>query len=318
MSRENKDATEVVAFRALFAQLREWIDDDPTDLAAVAARDESIYDLCQRLSSSGDVLRSRERATPSMFTAPVDPDFIREWRDFEARYESLVDEIAWRWLFEQLNIENSTKTGSEADRRWTRADLAADDAAAGLEFALGFARDQVSQGDRFHEDFVSDVEDGLDEWERLKIEVGFDLRGVFRRRRLVPFTLVPRHVAAKYGEGGKASLLTNLRASHDAFVFGAPLAALAMMRSILEAVLRDHYGAPGDDLNDRINKARNLPRVVPRQALHRLRRRANVVLHLDGDRAERLPELDAEGMEKEVVSLLVLLRSLIEEAPARR
>ncbi|MFZ5719298.1 MAG: DUF4145 domain-containing protein [Pseudomonadota bacterium] len=317
MRTANKDASEVVAFRSLFAQLRERIGDDPTDLARMAATDESIDELCRRLSSAGQVLRSRERAGPALFTAPVDPDFIGDWRDFEARYESIVDEIAWRWLFEQLNIEHSASVGSEADRLWTQADLVAEDAAEGFEFALGFAREQVSQEHRFSEDFVEDVEDGLDEWERLKGEVGFDLRGVFRRRRLTPFTLVPRHVAAKYGSSGKASMLSNLRAAHDAFVFGAPLAALAMMRSILEAVLRDHYGAPGKDLNERINKAQHLPRRAPREALHRLRRRANIVLHLDKERAESLPDLDGEGMEREVVSLLFVLRALIEEAPAR-
>ena len=40
-------------------------------------------------------------------------------------------------------------------------------------------------------------------------------------------------------------MLTNLQQAHDAFVYGAHYAALALMRSIMEAVLRDHYGAEG-------------------------------------------------------------------------
>ena len=66
-------------------------------------------------------------------------------------------------------------------------------------------------------------------------------------------------------------MLENLRQAHDAFVSGAPFAALALMRSILEGLLRDHYGAEGKDLSDRINQAsKRLPSGASAAALHRL------------------------------------------------
>ena len=51
-------------------------------------------------------------------------------------------------------------------------------------------------------------------------------------------------------------MLKNLQEAHDAFVFGATYAALALMRSIMEAVLRDHYRADGKDLSERIRNPR--------------------------------------------------------------
>jgi len=65
----------------------------------------------------------------------------------------------------------------------------------------------------------SEIQDGIAAWERLKQDTGFDLQGVFRRRALVPFVLVPRKVAAKHGSAETLSMLNNLRQAHDAFVF---------------------------------------------------------------------------------------------------
>ena len=72
------------------------------------------------------------------------------------------------------------------------------------------------------------------------------------------------------------------RQAHEAFVFGAHFSALALMSSIIEVVLRDYYGAEGDDLSERITNSRNpLPSAANASALHRLRIIANSVLHLD-------------------------------------
>ena len=118
-----------------------------------------------------------------------------------------------------------------------------------------------------------------------------------------------------HGSAETLSMLQNLQQAHDAFVYGAPYAALALMRSILEAVLRDHYRAEGVDLNERIRNARGrLPRGANDARLHRLRKLANAILHLDREKDEGLPKLDDESLEKEIVSLLFVLRELIEKA----
>ena len=166
---------------------------------------------------------------------------------------------------------------------------------------------------RHSEDDVPKIEDSIAAWEDLKQNMGFDLPGVFRRRDLIPFVLVPRQAAAKQVSAEKLSALTNLQEAHDAFVYGAYFAALALMRSIMEAVLRDHYGAEGKDLSERIRSARNrLPRGANEAALHRLRKLANAVLHLGCEKDEDLPMMNAERLKKEIVSLLFVLRALIE------
>ena len=158
-------------------------------------------------------------------------------------------------------------------------------------------------------------------WKSLKDEAGFDLRGVLRRRALVPFVLFPRHVAAHHNQAEKLSIYENLRQAHEAFVFGAPSAALALMRSTMEVVLRDHYGAQGDDLQlyERINNSRKLlPSSANAAALHRLRMIANAVLHLDTEMNEALPKLELVELEREILRLLRVLRDLIEGAPQRQ
>ena len=138
---------------------------------------------------------------------------------------------------------------------------------------------------------------------------------MFRRRALIPFVLVPRQIAAKHGSAEKLSMLKNLQQAHDAFVFGATYAALALMRSIMEAVLRDHYRADGKDLSERIRNARGrLPPGASEGALHRLRKQANAVLHLDHEKDEGLASMDDVRLEKEIVSLLFVVRALIEGA----
>ena len=136
---------------------------------------------------------------------------------------------------------------------------------------------------------------------------------MFRRRKLVPFVLIPRHVSAHHGDAEKLSLLTHLQQAHEAFVFGVHFAALALMRSILEATLKTHYQAPGKDLKERIDNCEGLPHRCSTLALHRIRNLANDVLHLEKDKV-RLPD----NFERELLRLLNVLRALIEGVPASR
>jgi hypothetical protein len=62
------------------------------------------------------------------------------------------------------------------------------------------------------------------------------------------------------------------------------------MRSIMEIVLRDHYGARDDG--------------------------ANAVLH-DTETDEAMPKLETAQLEREIVWLLRVLRALIENAPSK-
>jgi len=316
MSRPGKDSSEVVAFMALFARLKDWSDDDPKGLFDFAAGDESVRDLCVKLSLAAHLLKMNERRARALFAAPVDPAFLAAWRDYEGRYESIVSSIwASDFFSDFASVEPSRVP--KVDFEWDNANAEAAEQAGVIEEAIDFAQENIDQEERWIDqpDFVERIQDGIGAWERLKQDTGFDLQGVFRRRALVPFVLVPRQIAAKHGSAETLSMLKNLQQAHDAFVFGATYAALALMRSIMEAVLRDHYRAEGNDLSERIRNARGrLPPGANEGALHRLRKLANAILHLDRAKDEGLPKMDEVRLEKEIVSLLFVLRALIEGA----
>lgn len=266
--------------------------------------------------------KMNERRARALFAAPVDPAFLAAWRDYEERYEAVVSDI---WATDLLRELGLRERGADepfrtpkVDLEWDNADDEAEEQAGGIKDAIEFAQFNADQDDRWdvsQENFIQRIEDGVAAWDRLKQDAGFDLRGVFRRRALVPFVLVPRQVAAKHGSSETLSMLKNLQQAHDAFVYGAPYAALALMRSIMEAVLRDHYRAEGKDLSERIRNARaQLPRGANEAALHRLRKLANAIVHLDREKDEGLPAMDDVRLEKEIVSLLLVLRGLIEGA----
>ena len=316
MSKPGKDSPEVVEFMTLFARLKLFSDDTPECLSELAAGDSSVKDLCAQVLFAAHFLQVNERRARVLFAAPVDPAFLAAWRDYEERYDVVVSRVWLAGLLPELGSNDLSRI-PKADMQWDNADDEAAEQASGIAEAIDFAQFNVDQEDRWigQPDFIERVQDGIAAWDRLEKDTGFDLRGVFRRRALVPFVLVPRQIAAKHGSAETLSMLKNLQQAHDAFIFGATYAALALMRSIMEAVLRDHYRAEGKDLSERIRNARGrLPPGANEGALQRLRKLANAILHLDREKDEGLPKMDEVRLEKEIVSLLFALRALIEGA----
>lgn len=315
MSGFSKDSAEVIEFMTLFARLKRWCDDAPQDLVALAGSDDSVQDICFRLFFAAHLLRMNERRSRVLFAAPVDPAFQSAWRDYEARYEAVMASASLPSILSEIG-STETSISSQADLNWAIADDEAEEQTSGIRLAFEHARYEVENSGSFLDpEFASKVEEGVAAWDRLTLDTGFDLRGVFRRRALIPFILVPRHVAAKHGSAEKFSLLRNLQQAQDAFVFGATYPSLALMRSIMESVLRNHYRVKGENLSDRIHNARDrLPPGAGEAALHRLRKLANAILHLDPESDAGLTNLDEVRLEKEIVSLLFVLRELIEGA----
>jgi hypothetical protein len=320
MSVSGKDSGEVIKFLGLLTKLKEWSDDDPDGLRSLASADDGVRELCDQLFWIAQSLRTSERHYPQLFASPVNPKVIAAWREFEERFENVIGEI---WL-DGLGLgliptseRRQQKEEPRADWRWENADAHAKEEAEVIQSAVDYANAHATEG-IIEGTYRETIEHGIAAWERLKSEAGFDLRGVFRRRQLVPFVLVPRHVAAKQASAEALSLLKNLREAHDAFVFGTPLACLAVMRSIVEVVLRDHYGVGGNDLNELIHNAQHLlPRSASPAALHRLRRIANAILHLEKNSSAPL-DVEWTGVEKQIVSFLFILRGLVEGAPPMR
>ena len=106
-----------------------------------------------------------------------------------------------------------------------------------------------------------------------------------------------------------SSKKNHLKQAHEAFVFGTPLAALALLRSILELVLENHYHSHGKNLNEQINGLTRLPAGVSLADLHAIRLLANAVLHFKKEAS--MPE----DIEPQMIKHLDVLRRLIEDAP---
>lgn len=308
-------SAKVTSFLVLFTKLKDWCDDDPDCLPELASQDEGVKSLCEQLAFKALALTMSEKRKREMFTSPVDPKFLSAWREYEERFAEPLGTV---WLSDLLP-DSIKRVESGPDVDWRLAEDNALEQVGAIKRAIDFADEQISQDWRVFPDDVREVvEEGIRNWRDIKFTTGLNLADCLRRRDLVPFVLVPRHVAAKYGKSEKLTLLKNLQQAHDAFVFGAPFAALALMRSILEAVLRDHYRVPGNDLSERIkNAGKRFPKKINEPWLERIRLRANSILHLDADKYERLPELDDVGLEKEIITQLFVLRTLIEEAPMR-
>jgi uncharacterized protein DUF4145 len=97
-----------------------------------------------------------------------------------------------------------------------------------------------------------------------------------------------------------------------------PFAAFALMRTILEIVLKDHYGAAGADLIELIKSAATLPKSVSRDQLHRIRLLGNDVLHFKKQYLNDRKKSDVANIEREIITLFIVLKSLIEQAPDLR
>ncbi|MGQ0485026.1 MAG: DUF4145 domain-containing protein [Hyphomicrobiales bacterium] len=314
-----KDDASIIKFMALLGRLRNAFDDEPTGLKKLVMEDDDLRRLCVELDSTASFFVIMEQSHRQVFAAPVDPKFIATWREYEKRYAAILQDIGLADMFGIFERSDSSFDFPDSNRRqdlefkWKNADELALENARTIVAVLEFAKEQVTDEYRdFPEEFVNEITDGIWCWNNLCHTTGLDIRGTLRRRQLVPFVLIPRHVSQHHGEPEKLSLFTHLRQAHDAFILGVPFAALALMRAILEITLKIHYAAEGKDLEDRINNCRGLPSGASREALHRLRKLANDILHFNSNRV-RLPK----DVEKELLTFLYVLRALIERAPAR-
>ena len=89
---------------------------------------------------------------------------------------------------------SSPDTPPCAGARPRRASADAVSQSAAIETAIDHAQSDVElkivEGT-----YRETIEDGVAAWDQLKRDTGFDLRGVFRRRQLIPFVFLPRRVS---------------------------------------------------------------------------------------------------------------------------
>ena len=295
-------------FLVAFQDLKTATSDSPEFLEANWETRDDLRQICDRLQGYRRSFDIPEEWTAAPFTPHVPAAAVKARRDYDDRWRRIVASIAdreWIALFDELfsdgifeNDESSDPLGRdiEAWKSGARND------AENIEHAFEYLADRRANDDDNDLEFLDEIDVS---WNRLRKVVGFDIKGVFWRRNAIPHILFPSHVSSHYGPN-HASIYRRLFEASRAFTFGAPLAALAMQRAVLEQLLKKHWGSTGGIIRDA-----KLPSLSHDSRADRLKKYANVALHGDPDK------LTADELDREVIKHFLLLRELIEAAPEK-
>lgn len=305
MSKSNEGEKFLLAFN----EMRDAVGDDPDTLAATWKDNPQLQQLCDEIAHLVALFRVAEEWSPYAFTINVAPAGAHARRDFEDRWRSVVHEVASRellFLFEGLgagDIEDIDDYGGGMPDRLAM-DIAdwkddAGDDAGHIEQLIDFAVSHLEVDDSGELDWVHS---SARAWDLLKV-AGLDLKGTLWRRRALPHILVPSHVAGHYGTA-RASLYRRLHQAGRAFTFGAPLAALALQRAVMEEVLSRHWDAERGHIREA-----NLPELSWDARADRLKNLANDALHNDPEK------MSPDQLDRAIIENFMLLRLLIERAP---
>ncbi len=141
-----KDHEAVVRFMVLYARLRKWTHDDPARVVNLLTEDDDFGALCGDVGKAASDLAEAERRERRLFAAPVDPKFVKAWRDYEQRYSNVVNAIDLAELFDvslDVVIDSIPQEGLD-ERRWQLAADEAREASAAIGAASDFAKEQNS------------------------------------------------------------------------------------------------------------------------------------------------------------------------------
>ena len=170
-------------------------------------------------------------------------------------------------------------------------------------------------------ELIQSASEGSEVFRNLETITDIDIQGIIRRKSLAPLILVQSKSSHGSHSSLQISLFSILNQAHKAFIFGLNFASISMLRSTLEVILRDHYklggtsrdGRPVDLLqmiNDSYSK---LPKDIGPMHLHKLRIKANSILHVSPKNVEGESSDPIMALEIEVLEYLHTIRRLIEE-----
>lgn len=303
----------VERFLSLQGQILECCDDRTELVEATARQDLEFRSLCIKFSLIVMKLDQENRNSKDGMIKPVSDNFIRQWRFYEKHLRAPISNIAFLDLIDAIDtIEDGSPSISEREKDWRFAEDQANEDVKSIKRTLRYFKDM---------DDDEDISEGISTIEKLVVSDNIDIQGFLRRSELVPSLLIPHRVSRS--AAGEGFALYDLWAdARRAFLFGAPLAALALVRAILEKMLRKFYKAKGESLAELITSFS--PALNPSEGdeLHRIRIIANAILHTEGKyreltefqlaRERKITERAASDPERETIQLLEAARNLIE------
>lgn len=307
---DGKHDQDLIEFMYLFSKIKTEINNEPGLLRKAVEVDDLLEEHCVKLYWLTFSINIDEKKGRKLFLNPVNNKFIIEWRDYEDNWKDIIDELGCNDLLQDLPLPLLDAIPNELldpkRKYWQRSDDLASSSLRGFNNIMDQAEQSVdvdfTQYPENYEEYCQDILTSIKEFKELPAKIGIDLRGILRRRKLVPITLIPSHVANRHGNtygpppDNSISLTLQLQQAHEAFVYGLPLVAITHLRAIIELALKYHYALTDEDLGSAINSyqrgeiskinkyspvrhemERSINRLV--QSLHDIRILSNDILH---------------------------------------
>ena len=289
-------------FLTAFRKLKEWTDDTPEVLENNSESDQSLANLCFQVSDLFlSLLPEMKKQGPNIYDN-IDQSTLIAYRDFENRYERYVMKVVHSYFRRQILETFEPVIDPEILELKASAIKAVD-----IIPLINRTKMELAENSEYRRDqeFESKMLYDLSQanlWLRGKVRekvgisysthtaidyilefvehTGLDFFAAKHRCALVRPVFIPEHISKKFGNQKQIALYKSLQQALNAFVFGSPAAAIALIRSVVEVVLSEHYGSRGRDLHELIDNAKGLPTTARPDKLHKIRRVAKSHLAL--------------------------------------
>lgn len=307
----------VEEFMAKFQELKRRVNSGPDHVVWKAKNDPNLEELAVQICEL-DNLITREIVSEKFFSN-LPPAFPSLYKEFQRKYRSVIlqasSSLSKRRNDEFLRLIEDNLEKFQQILRDKGIDPCApeefdpmkDDPVYEFELALATLGDMVEASSGG--DFGDGLNKGVTAWDFLCNKVGINLSEIWNRWQAIPVTFIPNHVSDGHGLTETGSLYDQLSDVHRAYTFGCEAAAIALCRTLMELVLRKHYGCEGVGLEEVISFAEQKYVFIGKLELQKKRRLANSILH-DRPVAGQLTV-------KQVQSFMDAIKTLIEQAPKR-
>ncbi len=253
---------DIVTFMALYEHIQTVTKGSPDRVTFLYGNDAKFAEACRKISDLAFWLDFRVKDAGDAVIENVDQTFITRWRHYQLNLASRIDPLVSQDFLKELGLINTNEAAKsdvspslvqDSSSRTTETN-AKNQAQFGPDAALKEevlddydaiqTRLEFGSYDRLSpeldEEIAQKVYDGERALQRLLNGIGLKLPNALYRQRKLRAVHIPTHVSSKYGNA-EISLAHAIREAQRAFIVGAPLAALALCRTVSEVIIRDHY-----------------------------------------------------------------------------
>lgn len=250
-------------FMANFQELKRRVNSKPSNVVWMARNDPDLEELTANICRADNQI-TRAKISDKFFSN-LPPAFPALYGEFDRKYRNVVFKAASSFTKKRDDeilqlIEGDIEKFLQCLRDRgiepcapEEFDPMRDDPVSEFENAFATLGDMVeaSPGD----DFGDSLNKGITAWDFLCEKIGIDLSDIWQRWQAIPITFIPKHVSDHHGLTEAGSLYNQLSEVHRAYTFGCEASAIALCRTLMELVLRKHYGCEDERLEDVISFA---------------------------------------------------------------